>query len=321
MKARLNVALAIAGIAVVMSTGCVSSRKYKASQNALAEMRNDSVKLAQQNASLNQNLHSMEDRNSALQRSLDSSSNAYATQQRSLGYYQDYFSQQQTAMTQVSDELKGALSKAGVSDGDIQQVGNVIYVSLDENAVFKKNSTNVTTNGKGALDGIAEVIRSRSNVNVFVNDGDSSSGTGMGSMSSSSGMGNATGDASDNIGSNSSMPRHHWSGHKKSVAKSGTVATTTPHHAHKRVHRKYSSESGSMVYTSNNGRPNSKYWSLKQRRMGTVANSFLKNGVPRVNVTLRQPDMNSNQQSNTIKVVIRPKMDDFNPQSNSTTSK
>src|SRR5689334_7260931 len=116
MKTRLSLVLATAGVAVILSTGCVSSKKYKASQASLQQVRNDSARLAQQVASLNENVHSLEEKNTTLQRSLDSSSTNYANQQKNLDYYQTYFSQQQSAMTQVSDDLKGTLSQAGLSN-------------------------------------------------------------------------------------------------------------------------------------------------------------------------------------------------------------
>jgi hypothetical protein len=137
-------------------------------------------------------------------------------------------------------------------------------------------------------------------------------------------MGNSTasesssGEASSGMMSSGSAPRHHRVHHRmssaKSTANSGTTAasaTTKPHVAHRRAHRKYSSEGSSMTYVSNMGK-SSNAWMLKQRRMGVVANSFLQSGIPKVNITMRQPDMN-NVKSNNIKVVIVPKMTDFNP--------
>jgi len=347
MKMKLNVGIATAGVAVVLLAGCVSSKKYKSSQAALQQMRNDSVQLAQQVASLNQNVQSLQDKNTALQRSLDSSASSYTAQSKNLGYYQDYFKQQQTNASQMTDELKGALTQAGVANGDVQQVNNTIYVRLDENAVFKKNSTSVSTSGKQALNSLAEVIKKQNDVNVFVNDGDSSAGTGSmaGGMSSSgSTMGNAT--ASDNTSASSdnssasAAPRHHRThramSHKKSSmgsdekstasasSNTGAAADSTPgraHVAHHRMHHKYSSEGSSTTYYSNMGKSSgNRSWMLKQRRMGVVANSFLQNGIPKINITMKQPDMNGNQQNNTIAVVIVPKMSDFNPQNGSSSS-
>src|ERR1700744_5630772 len=176
MKARLNMSFAIAGTALILLTGCVSSRKYKTSQAELAKVRSDSAQLAQQVTSLNGNVNDLQNKNAALRQSLDSSSGRYAEQQKSLDYYQGYFKEQQDTLNQVSEDVKGALTQAGISNGDVQQTDNAIYVRLDENELFKKNSTMVTPSGKQVLDGLAQVIQSRSNVNVAVASGDSATG-------------------------------------------------------------------------------------------------------------------------------------------------
>jgi hypothetical protein len=338
----LNGLLATAGIAAVLLSGCVSSRKYKASQAELQQVRNDSARLAQQVASLNENTHTLEQRNTSLQRSLDSSSSSYASQKRNLDYYQDYFNKRQSTMAQVSDELKSSLSQAGLANEDIQQTNDAIYVSLDENKVFKKNSTAVTKDGKQALNSLAQVIKNRSDVNVVVSNGDSSTeGSTAGNMPSSSVRENsASYNATDNMSANTT-PRHHRSHHsmanrrsenasagtaKPANETSATATTTQPQNngkgnvavVHKRKHRKYSSSEGSMAFSSNEYNfPKSRSWALKQRRVNTVAGSLLQNGVPKVNVLLQQPISNGSEPNNNIKVIITPVTSDFNPQRNS----
>ena len=58
----------------------------------------------------------------------------------------------------------------------------------------------------------------------------------------------------------------------------------------------------------------SRAWALKQGRMNMVASNFLQNGVPKINMTLKQPSPNVNPTSN-INVVITPVMNDFTPPS------
>jgi outer membrane protein OmpA-like peptidoglycan-associated protein len=327
MKARLNMSIAIAGTALILLTGCVSSRKYKASQAELAKARNDSAQLAQQVTSLNGNVSDLQGRNTSLQRSLDSSSNNYATQQKSLDYYQSYFKDQQDTLSQLSDQVKTALTQAGISNGDVQQTNNAIYVRFDENELFKKNSTMVTPVGKQVLDGLAQAIVSRTKVNVAVSSGDSAIAWAP----------------TDNMSAGSAMnaaPKHHKpmhtvrrSGSMSSSASggaqsSGTGASSTAANAsgtnsksnaapiHKKVHHKYSSE-GSMAISNGPGHMHNRAWALKQGRMVAVANHFLKNGMPKIHVTLQQPPMDGAPQSTAIKIIITPKMDNFNPQSNS----
>jgi len=324
MKARLNMSFAAAGIALVLLSGCVSSRKYKTSQAELAKVRNDSTQLAQQVTSLNGNVHDLQDRNTVLQHSLDSSNNGYTAQQRSLDYYRSYFKDQQDTLAQVGEEVKGALTQAGISNGDVQQINNAIYVRFDENEVFKKNSTKITPVGKKVLDGLSNVINSRSRANVAVGSGDSAIGWVATDYRSA--------DADMN-----SAPRHHkivhharssvstTSGSVKGSASGGNTPATTngvvsknddAAQAHKRVYHRHSSE-GSMAIYNGPGHMRNHAWALKQGRMVTVADHFLKNGAPKINVSLQQPPMNGAPQSTDIKIIITPKMENLNPQANS----
>jgi outer membrane protein OmpA-like peptidoglycan-associated protein len=305
---------AIAGTALILLTGCVSSRKYKTSQAELAKARSDSAQLAQQVTSLNGNVQDLQGRNAALQHSLDSSATNYAAQQKSLDYYQSYFKERQDTLAQVSQDVRGALTQAGISNADVQQTNNAIYVRLDENELFKKNSMMVTPVGKQVLDGVAQVIMSRSNVNVAVSSGDSAIGW----------------VATDNMPADATMntvPRHHKTVHaihssaSSNSSTQGTVTGTgtgagSPAPAHKKVHHKYSSE-GSMAIYNGPGHMHDHAWALKQGRMVTVANHFLKNGLPKVNLSLQQPPMNGTPQSTTIKIIITPSMKDFTPQNSS----
>ena len=324
-KTRLSLSFVSAGMALILLTGCVSSRKYKASQADAAKLRNDSTQLAQQVTSLNGNVKDLQDKNTAMQQSLDDSKSRYAAQQKSLDYYQNYFKEQQNALTQVSDDVKGALTQAGISDAEVQMVNNTVYVRLDEDELFKKNSMMVTTSGKQALDNLAGVIKNRSNVNVCVATGDSASGTSTGSMTSMDNTRmNMSSDAAE------SKPVHHRRPHPMASQSSGTTgsaatagtqnsgAATAQNNgepAHKKVHHKYSSEGSTAIY--NGPGHHNRTWALKQGRMVAVANHFLKNGVPKINVSLQQPIENS--QDKSIRVIFTPKMEDFNPQSYSST--
>jgi len=312
MKRTLNATFVSAGVALILLTGCVSSKKYKASQAETARVRDDSAKLAQQVSTLNGTVQDLQSKNSTLQQSVEAANGRTAATQKSLDYYQNYFKDQQSMMGQMSDDVKNALTQAGVANGDVQQVNNTIFVRLNEDELFKKNSTMVSTNGKKALDGLAGVIKSKDNVNVYVGGGDSVSGD-MAAM-------NPTPQPVHKV-------RHHRPAHAASSSAqssggtsngstaansntSGGTTGSTP--VHKKVRHHYSSE-GSMAIYNGPGRHN-RSWALKQARMASVAHNFLQNGVAKVNVSIRQSDLTSNQDK-TIKVVIVPKMEDFNPQS------
>jgi outer membrane protein OmpA-like peptidoglycan-associated protein len=322
---------AIAGTALILLTGCVSSRKYKTSQAELAKVRTDSAQLAQQVTSLNGNVNDLQNRNTALRQSLDSSSGRYAAQQKSLDYYQGYFKQQQDTLNQVTEDVKGALTQAGIANGDVQQTSEAVYVRLDENELFKKNSTMVTPAGKQVLDGLAQVIKNRTNANVAVGTGDSAigwvatnnmaDGAAMStapkhhkmvhahhtSMSAGSGQGGGSGNGGSGSGGSASG--------SVAAGANGTSGSSNAMPAHKKVHH-YSSE-GSVAMYNVPGHMHNRAWALKQGRMVTVADHFLKNGMPMINLSLQQPPMNGAPQSNAIKIIITPKRESINPQNSS----
>ena len=311
----LTTACCTAGAALILLTGCVSSKKYKASEADVAKLKGDSTQLAQQVSTLNGNVQDLQSKNSTLQSSLSKSNTDYAAQQEHLNYYQGYFKDQQTAMNQVSDDLKGALTQAGIANADVEQVNNVVYVRLDEGELFKKNTMMVSPGGKKALDNLAQIIANRTNVNVVVAAGDSAvAGTNTIVM--------------DNSAADAPKPVHHWRHHvaASSTAQAGTqpgsTAANTPTGTapapKKIVHHHYNAE-GSMAFNNGPGHHN-RSWTLKQGRMVTVANHFLKSGVPKLNLRLQQPPADGTQPSTTIKVIFTPKMEDFNPQSNSSAS-
>jgi outer membrane protein OmpA-like peptidoglycan-associated protein len=317
MKAMLNTVCCTAGAALILLSGCVSSKKYKASEADVAKLKTDSTQLAQQVSTLNGNVQDLQSKNTTLQGSLAKSNSSMAAQQEHLNYYQNYFKDQQNSMNQVSDDLKGALTQAGISNADVEQVNGMVYVRLDENELFKKNSNMMSPSGKKALDGLSQVIANRTNVNVVVAAGDSAmAGTNTIVMDNSAAM-------------DAPKPVHHHHHHvaatstATTVAGQGSTAANTPNGTapapKKIVHHHYNAEGG-MAMSNMPGHHN-RSWALKQGRMVTVANHFLKSGVPKINVRLQQPPADGTQPTNTIKVIFTPKMDNFNPpQSNSSAS-
>jgi chemotaxis protein MotB len=316
MKSMLTTACVATGTALILLTGCVSSKKYKASQADVAKLKGDSTQLAQQVSSLNTNVTDLQSKNTTLQGSLDKSNASYAAQQEHLNYYQNYFKEQQTAMNQVSDDLKGALTQAGVTNADVEQVNNTVYVRLDEGELFKKNTNMVTPGGKKALDNLAQVIANRQNVNVYVAADDSAV------------AGQNTIVMDNSAATTAPTPVHHRHVIHHTAAASSTPSGTAPAAAStstaaapapKKVHHHYNAE-GSMAFENGPGHHN-RSWAIKQGHMVTVANHFLKSGVPKLNVRLQQPPPDGTEPSKTIRVIFTPKMEDFTPrQSNSSAS-
>jgi chemotaxis protein MotB len=328
MKTRITAAFTAAGLSVLLLTSCVSSKKYKASQAALQQVRNDSAQLAQQVSSLNQNVSNMEQQNKGLRQSLDSTTGLYTTQQKSLDYYQTYYSGLQTNLQQVSQELKDALAQAGVSEQDMQQTDGAIYISLDEDSIFKRNSTTVSATGKQILTGIADVIRKHDDVVVNVDNGVDATASmaaadqgGMSTSTSSSGMSSST-------GSTARKPRKTTSSSMSSGSSSGSgasasTASNNSNVVKKKATRKYSTESKNGVIRNSGvaySKKSTAAWTKKTGRVNAVAKGLIQNGVPKVHVATQQQPAAFDEatDSKKIKVIVRPKLKDFNPPAKAT---
>jgi len=68
--------------ASILLTSCVSSKKYHASQAAVAKLQADSLALAQKNTSLQQNLSSAEQKGTDLQKSIEAANSTNAGLQK-----------------------------------------------------------------------------------------------------------------------------------------------------------------------------------------------------------------------------------------------
>jgi chemotaxis protein MotB len=325
MKGRLNRSIAVGGAALILFSGCVSSRKYKTSQAELAKVRTDSAQLAQQVTSTNANLHDLQDKNAALQKSLDASNTNATAQQKSIDYYRSYFKDQQDTLTQVNQDVQSAISQAGITNGDVQQADNAVYVRLDENDLFKKNSTMITPVGQKVLDNLAQLVKNRSNVHVAVASGDSAiawEATSTDNMSAGSSMNTTAVHHRVHHANHASAPAN--TGSTTTGSSTGTTATpasastgtqTTAAPAHKKIHHHYSAEGSTAMISG--GHAGNHTWALKQGRMVKVADRFLQNGVPKINLSLQRPPMNGAPQNTAIKIIITPSMKSLNPQNSS----
>lgn len=345
MKSRIGIGFLSVVIVAATLTGCVSTKKYKASQATVQQLRNDSMRLAQEVSTANGNVQNLEQQKKTLQQSLDSSMSSYANQQKTLNNYQAYFTKQEAMTTQLGDELKSALTQAGIADGNVQQTSDGIQINLDETNTFKKNSVAISTTGKQALNSVAEVLKNHPDANVTVANGEDNS---MSSMNSDNmnkdNMNNSNASSDRNVQNNSSSENTVTTGKTKTEtddampAKTSTKRKTTTNSANsaksytvsakKKVHtgtvkHKTTSRSteGYATRFSTSGKKSSSA-ALKTGRINAVANNLLQNGIQKINVMITRPsESGMNAQNNNIKIIVSPKMPEFTPEKNSSTSR
>jgi outer membrane protein OmpA-like peptidoglycan-associated protein len=320
MRTRLSGILAMAGIALISFPSCVSSKKYKTSQATLQRVRDDSAKLAQQVSTCNTSLQSAQETNASLQKSLDSKTADYTAAQTKLDSYQGYFSKQQEAMGRVTQEVKDSLQPAGVAESDMEQSNGMLYVNLDENTMFKKNSTVVTKQGKQVISSLANVIKSHDDIHVGVDNGYTATGN-------TADMGTASSGASSNWSSSAPAKKHHYAKPRAAstaTASSGTASTSTASTAstgtkaavpRKRA-RNYSKES-TMAWSSGMTGKQKSAWMLKAARVNTVAGSLLRSGLPRVAIIAQRPPTDGSADNGKIRVIVSHTPAEFTPPASS----
>ena len=165
MKTRLNVLLAIAGIATVLLGGCVSSKKYK---SAVAEKEELSAKnselttknneLMQKTDALNQQVSQLTSTNQKLTNEYKQYAAACEQNQQQLKMMQTALYDEATNMMKVAEKLNEALAKFQDKGVDIHTKDGLLYVSLQDDLLYKSGSATLGEDGKAALASLASVL-------------------------------------------------------------------------------------------------------------------------------------------------------------------
>lgn len=275
----------------ILLTSCVSSKKYHASQAAVAKLQTDSAALAQQVSSLHNDVSSWQQKNADLQKSVETANTNNAGLQKNVAYYTDYATKQQSSTTEIGNELKTTLAPAGITDQDVLAADGKIYVNIGEKSLFKGNSSVLTAKGKELVSSLGEFVKSKESVDVSVadlelaNDGGTTTTT---ELTGSGSVANQTNVTTDNSSANSNMDNANATTTKKAKR---SVAV---HHAKKAPAA--SGESKSVTYSSKH---TNKYTAARNnramaralawKRQTAVADAMLKNGLPKVKLVSQLP--------------------------------
>ncbi|HTL08321.1 MAG TPA: hypothetical protein VL307_08705 [Chitinophagaceae bacterium] len=319
----------------VLLTSCVSSKKYHASQAAVAKLQSDSAALAQQVSTLHNDVSSWQQKNSDLQKSLETANTSSASLQKNVAYYTDFASKQQSSTTAISDELKTTLAPAGLTDQDIMLTDGKIYINMGEKSLFKGNSTALSAKGKQLVSTLGDYVKSKETVDVSVadlelaNDGGtttttemtSSGTTGTSGTTTTSGTGSTGNDMANTSGSNrknSNVSGNADYSNNSSASTKTAKRSVAVHHAKKAPAA--SGESKSVTYSS--GKSN-KYTAARSsrtaaralawKRQNAVADALLKTGIPKVKLVSQLPGTgtpSANAQKG-VQVILVNDMDNF----------
>lgn len=168
---------------------CVPTRKFKASQQALQSVRNDSASLAAKVSNLESNVSQLKGQindltgqvndltnktgllstdaaNKASQ--LNKSQQELADQQQRLEHLQALMDQQKKATQEIRKKMADALVGFNSNELTVSIKNGKVYVSLQENLLFPSGSAVVNPKGKEALGKLADVLNVNPDITVDI---------------------------------------------------------------------------------------------------------------------------------------------------------
>ncbi|WP_026462159.1 OmpA/MotB family protein [Adhaeribacter aquaticus] len=177
----------------LLSSSCVSSKKYKALESRHFDLQNTRDALSQDKAALEQEKARLEQQRATLEREKETLQQQMATTERNLSENLKNSNQKVSQLSsdlksrearllemqrilaekdRAVNELRNRVSNAllGFKSGDLSvNVKNgKVYVSLSEQLLFKSGSTKVDPKGQEALQKLAAALKDQQDVNVLV---------------------------------------------------------------------------------------------------------------------------------------------------------
>lgn len=184
---RNNMLLASAVIALAMlSTSCVSKKKFVSAQNHVQSLQQDSTQLTGQVNSLQADLQrsemkynkykdQSESERAALMSQLEEQGTALnqkdqALQMRAqrLKALQDRLEQQQNIVNNLRKTVEDALVNVKAEDLSVEVKNGKVYVSLSDKLLFPSGSANLNQGGKDAIGKLAQVLKENPKINIDV---------------------------------------------------------------------------------------------------------------------------------------------------------
>lgn len=181
MRRVLHLCLTLVASSLLL-VSCVSSKKFKASQSALASARNDSARLAgqvadlqanvgqlkQQIGDLNKKINDLNDQTGALSTDAAKSKEQLAEERRRLQQLQALMDQQKKAIQDIRKKMSDALVGFNSNELTVSIKNGKVYISLSENLLFPSGSAVVNPKGKEALGKLAEVLNNNTDITVDI---------------------------------------------------------------------------------------------------------------------------------------------------------
>ncbi len=161
---------------------CVSSGKFKASQQALESVRNDSAQLANKVSTLQSSVATMQSQINGLNTQVSdlafkagkystesaNKTSQLAAQQERLVQLQTLMDQQKKAIEDIRKKMTDALVGFTSNELTVAIKNGKVYVSLQESLLFPSGSATVNPKGVQALGKLAAVLNVNTDINVDI---------------------------------------------------------------------------------------------------------------------------------------------------------
>jgi chemotaxis protein MotB len=161
MKSRIILS-GLVILALPFFFSCVSSKKHKeatAQAEAQAEeLRNTNSALSKKNEALNQQVSELSTANQRVSTEFKQYAAACEQEKEKLKVLQDALYDEANNMMKVAEKLDEALVKFQDKGVDVYTKDGLIYVSLQENLLYKSGSAKLGAEGKEALGSLASVL-------------------------------------------------------------------------------------------------------------------------------------------------------------------
>lgn len=182
---NINTAI-IAICTITLLNSCVAKRKLLDAQVNIRYLRNDSIRLANNNKQLEQKRQELNTERVALQQQIDSINKDAQTkitsqqnqlsqkeeliqnQQKNLENLQNLINQQKEATAQLRKTMTDALVKFKSDELSVAIKNGKVYVSLQEKLLFKSGSADVDPKGQEALATLAQVLNTNPDITVEI---------------------------------------------------------------------------------------------------------------------------------------------------------
>lgn len=172
--------LAISSLFIgLISTSCVSSKKFVASESKVKMLQNDSTKTHNKLNECNVQVNNLSEEKANLQKEnalfhnelndmTTASKITISDQAKQLKDFQNMVQAQKDVMSKVKNSIANALMNYKSDELNVNYKDGYVYVSLEEKLLFKSGSDIVDPKGKEALNTLAQVLNSTKDINVMI---------------------------------------------------------------------------------------------------------------------------------------------------------